>query len=116
MADGSFGSNKNRQINTELKRTGDGRAYQSGKGSFLSSFRYRVTAITPEHWVDIVFCSLFFFAGITIAWKWSSFMDFLFFNLLFPLICVGGKTFAIVFIIILALGILSSRFRRRRYW
>lgn len=116
MADGTFGSNENRRINTEPDNIREHREYRSGGSTFLSNSRYRVAVITPEHWVDIVFCSLFLIFGIIIACTWSSFMDGLFFNVLFPVICVGGKILAIVLIIVIVVGLISLRFRRRRYW
>ena len=116
MANGSFGSNENRRITTEPYNVREHGERRSGIRSFLSDMRYRAAAISPEHWVDIVFCSLFFIFGIIIACTWSAFLDGLFFNVLFPVICVGGKILAVVLITVIVVGFIAFRFRRRRYW
>lgn len=115
MANGSFGSNENRQIITEPENRRE-RGEHRRNQSFFSGLRNRVSSFAPEHWVDIAFGLIFLVSGIVIACNWSEFSDALFYNILFPVIYVGGKILLIVAVIAIIIGIISFRFRRRRYW
>lgn len=116
MADGTFGSNENRRIITDPKNRQERRECGTSGGSFLSDLRYRAGNLTPERWVDIVFGLLFLVSGIAIACNWKGFSDGLFYNILFPIIYVGGKILLIVVVIAIIIGSISFRYRRRRYW
>lgn len=116
MANGSFGSNENRRIVTEPESRQRRRRRKTRRRSFFSTLRYDAGRIAPEHWVDIVCCSLLIIFGIIIACNWSAFIDGLFYKVLFPVIYVGSRIFVIVLIIAIIAGLVALSFRRRRYW
>ena len=115
MANGSFGSNENRQRTVEVQRVrrrGEG----AESAQLFSSLRQRIAGITPERWVDIVCCSLFLVFGIILACTRSRFLDGLFYNVLLPVIYVGGRALAVLLVVGVVALIVSFNFRRRRYW
>ena len=116
MADGSFGSNENRRITTNPASRVEYRERRRRIGMALSDLRYRTSALSPKRWVDILFGLLFFICGITIACNWRAFSDALFYNVLFPVIYVGGKILLVVIVIAIIIVSVSLRVRRRRYW
>lgn len=115
MANGSFGSNENRRKTVEAQR-----ARRRGEGaaptSVFSSLRRKAAEITPERWVDIVCCSIFLVFGIIFACTRSKLLDGLFYNVLLPVIYVGGRALAVLLVVGVIALIVSFNFRRRRYW
>lgn len=114
--DGSFGSNENRRIMTEIESRNVRREPRVGNSTFFADLRYRMGALAPERWVGIVFGVLFLVCGIVIACNWKAFSDTLFYDILFPIIYVGGKILLVVIVIAIIVGMITYRFRRRRYW
>ena len=111
MANGSFGSNNNRNLPNIPSFDNDG----TDRRMQLRNLREHMRTLSPERWVDIVCGSILVVLGVVIACTWTGFMDGLFFNVLFPVIYVGGKILAIVVVIAVILWLISLRFRRR-YW
>lgn len=116
MANGSFGSNKDRIIVTEPESKRNRQQRATGRWAFLSDIRDRLSFISAQRWVDIIFGLIFLVSGIAIACNWSEFSDALFYNLLFPVIYIGSRLLFIIIVIAIIAGIVSFRFRRRRYW
>lgn len=112
MANGVFGSNAGRQAADTLSYQDESPRSEDR----LRNFRERAGALSPERWVDVICGSLFLVFAVVLACTWSGFMDGLFYNVLFPVIFVGSKILAVVAIVAVAVGLISFKFRRRRYY
>lgn len=116
MAIGSFGSNENRNIHPNIPNRLSVDCNGARIRSTLRNIRERAGMLSPKRWVDIVCCSILAVVGTLIACSWASFMDGLFYGVLFPVICVGGKIVTGIIVIAIIFAIISFRFRRRRFW
>lgn len=113
MAGGVFGSGGRRPLPTITTKT---KKTPSSKTTFSDLIK-NIGPLTPERWIDIICCSLIGIFLIVTACTWRRFMDFIFYNLLFPIIYVGGKIVAIIIVVAVIIGFISfSIRRRRRYW
>ncbi len=104
--DGQFGSNVDRVV----------KEYPEYNSRKRNAFLQRLKMLSPERWVDIVCCSLFVTIVFAVVVNWTGFMDGLFFNVLLPVISVGGKLLVVVGIIAIVVFLIKLRFHRRRFW
>lgn len=116
MNEGSFGSNENRRVATApVNSRSHPKSHPEG-GSFFSDLRHKADSISPVHLVDIFFGFVFLISGIALYCNWEKFSDALFKELLLPVIVIGGKLLVIAVVIVIIIWIISSRFRRWRFW
>lgn len=79
------------------------------------SFGDKLKSISPEHWVDIVCCSIIGTVLIVVLCNWNSVMNGLF-SLMFPIIIVLSKIIIAILGVLGIGGVATARIRHHRRW